>query len=74
MTLRRELAAVRYEAAVTDAIGRERTVIVEVSPGRVGLVGPPGDAFGMDPDQCDTLAYILRAAADNARGYRASGP
>jgi hypothetical protein len=62
----------RYEVQVTDAVGRPHNVVVEVRPGRVGLSGPPGDGFGMDPDQCDTLAYILRAAADNARGYRAS--
>jgi hypothetical protein len=63
---------VKYEADVTDAAGRSRKVVIEVRSGQVGLSGPPGDGFGMDPDQCDTLAYILRAAADNARGYHAS--
>lgn len=62
----------RYEAKVFDAFGRPRTVVVEARPGHVSVLGPPGDAFGMDADQCDTLAYLLRAAADNSRGHCAS--
>lgn len=62
----------RYEVDVTDPMGRARKVVVETMPGRVSVGTPAGGGFGMDADQCDTLAYVLRAAADNARGYRAS--
>lgn len=62
----------RYAAEVTDPFGRPRWVVIEVRPGHVGILGPPGDGFTVDADQCDALAYYLRAAADNARGYRAT--
>lgn len=59
----------RYVAEVTDAVGRKRFVVVEVRPGHVGVSAPAGGGFSMNADECDTLAYLLRAVADNARGH-----
>lgn len=58
----------RYECNVSDPMGRKRKVIVETMPGRVSVSTPAGEGFGMDPDQCANLGYVLHAAANDARG------
>lgn len=57
---------------MTDAVGRTRDITIEATPGHVGIVVPAGEGVGLNPDQCDALAFTLQAAANWARGLGAT--
>lgn len=61
-----------WHVPAVDALGRERDIVIEASPGHVAVVYPPGEGVGLTPDQADALAFTLQAAANWARGLGAT--
>jgi hypothetical protein len=55
----------------TDAVGRRRDIVIEATPGHVGVAFPPGGGVSLDPTETDALATTLHMAASHAR---ATGP